>query len=322
MIGAMFHHPARLALALAAAVALVVGAAAPAQAKPDAKQAKINVYVDILNQWSSYVYKQRDDYAGWVDLAKGPDCKSTKARGPSAIGDTAKSTTFPGYLKALKKGPKLPVDAAAVTMVTTLQALWQPTFDASEYYYKRQWKDDDCKRGQALHAQLVELWTQYVAAEQQVRAFVVQYNDDRELAQHAATGKKYGKKLRYHYEQVLIDGKQLVRTLDAALEATPIDAAAITAKLDAFVASVDATNQLAESNRGNAKVYDVLYQGGYTQFVTRAGWFKDAVTELSKTIADPKAKPAAIGHDHEEAVKAYNSMIDAANAIRLTPSIK
>jgi hypothetical protein len=247
----MQHAPARLVLALAVAVAVVAGAAAPAHAKPDAKQAKINVYVDVLNQWSSYVYKQRDDYAAWVDLAKGPDCKSTKARGPSAIGDTAKTTTFPGYLKALKKGPKLPVDAAAVTMVTTLQALWQPSFDASEYYYKRQWKDDDCKRGRELHTQLVELWAQYVAAEAQVRAFVVQYNDDRELAQHAATAKKYGKKLRFQFEQVLIDGKQLVRTLDVALAATPIDAAAITAKLDAFAASVDATNQLAEANRGN-----------------------------------------------------------------------
>jgi hypothetical protein len=318
----MQHAPARLVLALAVAVAVVAGAAAPAHAKPDAKQAKINVYVDVLNQWSSYVYKQRDDYAAWVDLAKGPDCKSTKARGPSAIGDTAKTSTFPGYLKALKKGPKLPVDAAAVTMVTTLQALWQPSFDASEYYYKRQWKDDDCKRGRELHTQLVELWAQYVAAEAQVRAFVVQYNDDRELAQHAATAKKYGKKLRFQFEQVLIDGKQLVRTLDVALAATPIDAAAITAKLDAFAASVDATNQLAEANRGKAKIYDVLYQGGYTQFVTRAGWFKDAVVELGKTIADPKAKPADIGHDHDEAVKAYNAMIDGANAVRLTPSIK
>jgi hypothetical protein len=119
-----------------------------------------------------------------------------------------------------------------------------------------------------------------------------------------------------------LDGKLLVRTLDVALAATPIDAAAITAKLDAFAASVDATNQLAEANRGKAKIYDVLYQGGYTQFVTRAGWFKDAVVELGKTIADPKAKPADIGHDHDEAVKAYNAMIDGANAVRLTPSIK
>ncbi len=311
----------RLALAVVAALALVA-TAAPAHAKPDPRQAKINVYVDILNQWSSYVYKQRDDYAAWVDLAKGPDCKSTKARGPSAIGDTAKTTTFPGYLKALKKGPKLPVDAAAVTMVTTLQALWQPSFDASEYYYKRQWKDDQCKRGQELHAQLVALWDQYVAAEREVRAFVVQYNDERALADHAATGKKYGKKLRWQFEQTLIDGKVLIRAIDAALAAQPRDAAALTAPAAAFSTTLDATAAMVEANHGNAKIYDVLYQGGYTQFVTRAGWYRDAVKHLTDELADAKAKAADVDRAHDEAIKAYNEMIDGANAVRLTPSIK
>lgn len=304
------------------ALAALVVTAGIAQAKPDAKQAKVNVYVDILNQWSSYVYKQRDDYAGWVDLAKGPDCKASKARGPSAIGDTAKSTTFPGYLKALKKGPKLPVDAAAQKMVTTLQALWQPTFDASEYYYKRQWKDDDCKRGQELHATLVALWDEYVAAEREVRAFVVTYNDERQAAQLAATTKKYGKKLRYHYERLILDGKLSIRGIDAALAAQPVDRAAIEAGLAAFVATLDATGALAEAQRSNRKIYDVLYQGGYTQFVTRAGWYRDAVKQLLDTLADAKAKPAAIGKAHDEAIAAYNRFVDGANEVRLTAAIK
>ena len=65
---------------LVLAVSVLVAGVGVAHAKPDPKQAKINVYVDILNNWSSYVYKQRSDYAGWVDLAKGPDCKASKAR--------------------------------------------------------------------------------------------------------------------------------------------------------------------------------------------------------------------------------------------------
>jgi hypothetical protein len=145
----MQHAPARLVLALAVAVAVVAGAAAPAHAKPDAKQAKVNVYIDVLNQWSSYVYKQRDDYAAWVDLRQGPRLQGEQGPRPQRDRRHREDQTFPGYLKALKKGPKLPVDAAAMKMVTTLQALWQPTADASEYYYKRQWKDDDCKRGRS-----------------------------------------------------------------------------------------------------------------------------------------------------------------------------
>lgn len=302
-------------------LALVAGAGA-AQARPDAKQAKINVYIDILNAWSDYVYKQRDDYFGWVDAAKGPDCKASKARGPSAIGDTARDTTFPGYLKALAKAPKLPADEAAVKMVTTLQALWQPTSDASTYYFKRQWKDDDCQRGRALHETLTRLWADYVAAERDVRAFVVAYNDERQVAELATTAKKFGKKLRFHFLQTSFDAKVLVRTVDAALEHAPYDTAAITDKLAVFSTILDATGAMAESHRGNAKIYDVLYQGGYTQFVTHAGWYRDAVKDLLTQLADPKAKPDRLGKAHDEVIRTYNAMVDAGNKVQLTKTIK
>jgi hypothetical protein len=49
---------------------------------------------------------------------------------------------------------------------------------------------------------------------------------------------------------------------------------------------------LAEAQRNNRKVYDVLYQGGYTQFVTRAGWYHGAAPRrgrgaIAKLLADP-----------------------------------
>lgn len=299
-----------------------VTSAGVAHAKPDAKQAKINVYVDVLNNWSSYVFKQRDDYFAWVDRAKGPDCKASKARGPSAIGDTARDQTFPGYLKALKKGPKLAADDAAIKMVTTLQALWQPTADASEYYFKRQWKADDCNKGRELHDALTKLWDEYLAAEREVRMFVVAYNDERQVAELATTAKKYGKKLRFHFLQTSHDAKLLIRTIDAATQTQPYDTAAVTDKLTAFSATLDATAALAEAQRKNRKVYDVLYQGGYTQFVTHAGWYRDAVKELAALLADPKAKPERLGKAHDEAIRAYNAMVDAGNKVQLTKSIK
>lgn len=318
-IGAM--NSVRPLWSLILALALVSGARV-AHAKPDPKQAKVNVYIDVLNAWSGYVYKQRDDYFAWVDRAKGPDCKASKARGPSAIGDTARDQTFPGYLKALKKGPKLPADEAAMKMVTTLQALWQPTADASEYYFKRQWKDDDCQKGKALHETLTALWDEYAAADREVRAFVVAYNDERQVAELATTAKKYGKKLRFHFLQTSHDAKLLIRTIDAATEKQPYDTAAVTEKLTAFVAILDATTALAEAQRNNRKVYDVLYQGGYTQFVTHAGWYRDAVAELAKLLADPKAKPERLGKAHDEVIRTYNAMVDAGNKVQLTKSIK
>lgn len=323
-----------LGLALSVVAGLLL-ASSVAGAKPDAKQAKVNVYVDMLNNWSSYVYKSRGQYAEAVDLAAGPTCQERNLRGPSSIGPTAKKT-FADYQKALAKKPSLPVDAAAKEMAAVLIELWEPSNEASEYYFKRKFKDDGCKRGQELHAQLVALWERYAVADREVRAFVEQFNDERQLAEIAKTKKKYGPKLRYHYEQLLLDGKTLIRVADGELRNETPNLDGIRAALATFVATLDATEALIAKDRDNPKVYNDLYQGGYTQFVRHATWFREAVERSIKTVEAPAMKPGGRGKpdqpdkqrpekiekDRIQTVEAYNRMIDAANKVRLSTAIK
>ncbi|MEZ4399970.1 MAG: DUF3829 domain-containing protein [Kofleriaceae bacterium] len=332
------------ASAFAALVAvLAIAVPTPAHAKPDAKQAKVNVYVDMLNNWSSYVYKARNQYGDVIDLAKGPTCKESNLRGPSAMGPSAKQT-FATYQKDLAKKPALPVDAAAKEMAAVLVELWEPTNEASDYYGKRQWRDDDCKRGQELHARLVELWARYATADREVRAFVEKYNDDLQAAAIGKTKKKYGPKFRYHYELLLLDGKAMVRTFDAELGAAQPNVEAIKTALAGFEATLAATEALLAKDRNNAKIYNELYQGGYTQFVKHAGWFRDAIASTLKVIEEPPAKPPAkplapdkqkaaderaakqrmekLARESKQTIDAYNRMIDAANAVRISTKVK
>ncbi len=326
-----------LALAALATVAALAVTVATAEAKPDATQAKVNVYVDILNNWSSYVYKSRGLYLEAVDPQAGPTCKERNLRGPSSIGDTAKKT-FADYKKALAKKPKLPVDAQALEMVTVLMELWEPTNEASEYFYKRKFKDDECKRGQELHPRLMALWERYAVADRDLRAFVEKHNDDRQLAEIAKTKKKYGSKFRYHYEQLLIDGKALVRTYDHALASETPDVEAIKGALATFVATLEATDALVAKDRDNKKVYNDLYQGGYTQFVKHGAWFREAIERSIKTLEerpDPakfkkdadreraeKQRVEKIVKERTQTIDAYNRYIDAANKVRLSKAIK
>jgi len=316
----------RLPIVAGIALSMLALVASPAFAKPDAKQAKINVLVDVLNAWSGYVYDNSSSYTKVVDPTKGPTCKESNLRGPSAIGDTALKTTFPAYKKALAKAPKLAIDAAAMKMVDTLIALSAPTNEASEYYYKRKFKDDDCKRGQELHVQLLPLWQDFITAERDVRAFIVTYNDELQVKSLAATKKKYGEKLRYHYEKSLADGKLLIREIDAQLAAETPDGAAISARLDAFAATIEMTQTLSEKERPNRKIYDVLYQGGYTQFVSRGINFRDSSKRLVETLAKPDKKPKQQASELERAQKQtlvdYNGMVDAANKVQLSAKIK
>jgi hypothetical protein len=325
----------RFGLALSAVAALLLLGTTVAAAKPDAKQTKVNVYVDMLNNWSSYVYKSRGQYGDTVDMAAGPTCKERNLRGPSSIGPTAKKT-FAAYQKALAKKPKLPVDAAAKEMAAVLIELWEPSNEASEYYFKRKFKDDDCKRGQELHGQLVALWERYAVADREVRAFVEQFNDERQIKEVAKTKKKYGPRLRYHYEQLLIDGKALIRVADGELRNETPDLDGIRTALATFTATLESTEALVAKDRDNKKVYNDLYQGGYTQFVKHATWFREAVEKSIKTVEAPAMKPGRGGKPDQpdkqrpekiekgrtQTVDAYNRMIDAANKVRLSKAIK
>ncbi len=305
------------------AAALLLGPAPDSHAaKPSKKQQKVNLYVELLNSWSPYMYKGWSGYTAWVDVEAGPTCKERGLRAPGGLGDSAKKR-FDGYALALKKGPKLEVDAQARAMIEALQELREPIITASDYYYKRRFKDDECALGKELHPKLMAAWAKYQGAEPAVRAFVVTYNDQRAVDDLKKTKKKYGKKLRWHLEKLIIDGKVLVRTVSTQLDAEGFDLDAVGVALEAFAATQQAAFDLSEAAKGD--VATVLYQGGYKQFVKRASWFRDAVEALVKELskpADAKINESNRKRTIDQVFSSYNNMIEGANAVRLSKKVK
>lgn len=290
----------------------------PASAKGDKGQAKIGVYVQILNQWSSYVFKNRSNYAAWVaDYQTGPTCAERGIRGPSAVGDSAPGT-YAGLLKALAKKPKMDGDAPAIEMVKLLQAMIAPTKAASDYYHKNEHKKDGCNKGQQLHPVLVAAWDKYAAADRKLRDFVSNYNDQREAAELAKTAKKYGKKLRWHFSMMISQGKALIRAFDTPKP----DAATITPLLDAFKGTVAAAMVLVD--KADKKDAQVLYQGGYKQYANHyAKQYIEAVQRALKALADPDPKRApAIERAIKQVYGDYNRMVDHGNKVLLSKKIK
>ncbi len=302
---------------------LVAAFAAPAAARgPTKKQKKVNVYVEIINKWSSYVSKTRTNYSKWVDMKKGPTCKERGIRGPGGIGDSAKAT-FAGYKKALKKGPKLAADAGARKMVAALIKMHAPINEASKYYHKHKYKDDDCKRGKELHIVLVALFAEFAEGDRVVRSFVTEYNDQRALKDLAKTKKKYGKRFRYYHEKIIVDGKALVRIVDSQMQQEQPDLAEIKTSLAGFSASLDAVER--QLKKAKKKAASVLYQGGYKQFVKNGTWFKEAIVDLLRVVEKPdkrRQSKNAVSRSLKQVFKAYNNMVDASNKVMLSKKIK
>lgn len=317
-------HKSIRKLATLASLALAVAMTSEAAAKPSDKDLKVNTYVQIINDWSNYVYDNRSRHAKWVsDMNTGPTCKERGISGPSGVGDDA-AQTYQAFRKAMKKGPKLDADEAALQMVTALEELIKPVKEATDYFDRAKYKSDDCKRGKELHTILVATWNKYIEGDRKVRAFVDKYNDERQAAELADDLKKYGKKLRYYHHKLPIDAKALIRAVDA-VPANKSDTTDVRAAMAALAQSLSEVKPIvAQEKKG--KNSDALYQGGYEQFVMYAGRFKDDVDEWVKAVdeevKDPKANKGHRERARTSLIGSYNSFVDQTNQTMFSKGMK
>jgi hypothetical protein len=131
---------------------------------------KTNLYVQALNAVSS-IRSTYNRYASWVDLKKGP---TGKERYITYGLYTLNSSPINDMTAAAAKGPTLApplakLDEAAVKLAGAAKTLAPLVKAASDYYEQEDYKDDDAKRGQELHAQMMPLFEQVFAAEEALR---------------------------------------------------------------------------------------------------------------------------------------------------------
>lgn len=294
---------------------------ATATAGNAAEDAKINAYVDLVNRWTPQVQDNQRHYLAWADAKTGPTCKERGLQAPTGIPDSAERE-LAKVAQIEKAKPALPIDATVGKLVAALTALAAPTREAAVYYGRHQFKDDACKRGQELHAVLVAQWAAYLDAEHELRAFLVDRGDkEAEVALDAAK-KKYGTKLRYHFEKSLMDSKLVLREIEAQLagpDAKP-DVAAIETKLATLGTTLDEVGPMADHDKIAKPLYDDLYSGGYIVFLRAARDFQRNATTLVDKLRAGRAKEIdTIG---KALVASYNQMIANANKVRFSARVQ
>jgi hypothetical protein len=292
--------------------------------KPTPTEAKVSTYIEIINSESEHVFSNYDRYTKRLkDVEKGPTCTEL---GPqswiSGMGPSAPER-YAGFRKGIAKKPKLDMDETVTSMLDAVEALYKPENEASEYYFQSKFKQDNCKRGQELHKELMAGWTKYMRAEQTLRAYLDKYTDERDQKELGETQKKYGKAFHYYHRKLMVDAKALIRVADAK---NP-DLAAVRERLAPFEATLNEAKALDEKER-KGKLGDALYQGGYEQMLTHAGWLRDATNELIRVAEneakDPKAasrtnaRPTAM----KNLVNSYNGLVDQSNKVMYSKAMK
>ena len=307
------------------ALVSVPGASLAAGKQQSPKEAKVSVYISIINSQSQYVFKSYSSYTKQVaDVNKGPTCNEIDpARlSPGSMSSSALDD-YKSWKKALAKAPKLESDAAALDMVDALEQLYGPENEASEYYYQRKYKADACKRGIELHPLLMAGWTKYMKAEDTLRVFLDKYTDERDTAELVKTEKQYGKGLHYHQSKLMLQAKALVHLTDK-----PLDLATLKEQMALFEPLVTSAKELVAKEK-KGKNAEGIYHGGYEQFVSAASQYGDTVKRLVNVLeeerADPKSaakQPQRLQDSVKSSISAFNRLVDQSNKVMYTKAMK
>jgi hypothetical protein len=119
---------------------------------------KTNLYVRALNA-ASNIRRSYDRYDSWVDVQKGPTGKERLVYGlytinTSPVNDMVEAATRGPTLK-----PSLPaIDDAVAKLAGATKTLVPLIKAAADYYEQEDYKDDNAKRGQELHGQMMPLF--------------------------------------------------------------------------------------------------------------------------------------------------------------------
>ena len=321
------YHKLSTTLSVAA---LCFGVASPTYARGKDKklEAKIGAYVYALNTATRSVFEAQKNYARyWEDYEVGPTC--TEKRMPSQLYfSSLMPSVWQDLAKVVKSKPKLKdLDPAAQTIATTLEKFSTLGREVSQYYQKREYKNDNCAKGKEYHKTLVAMWKDYDQADQVIRAFVIKRNDEREQGDLAATQKKYGKNMRYHAQKTMIDAKAMVRGMEAELKKPEPDLAALKQAGAPFQETLKGLVDLGEKNRSMADTF------GYLRYMRAAQGLDKAVTEFIERIETKKefskyeekslkSGSQSVKGSFPRIMSQFNGLITQSNQLRFPSKVK
>ncbi len=287
---------------------------------PDAQlSAKLRVYAECLSRNSTSVQRARDRYQNWRAAGAEPSCReSCVSWGVSQIYlNRGSGGCLAEVQKARTAPPGLPaLEAAGDRLTGALDAIATVADEGHRYYDEKDYKDDACAKGRALHPKLVAGFAAYFAAEQEVRGIL-----DKELPalqqrllERAQRDDPQG--FLAPYLKTVMECRRLLDVLRGMAEGTGSDGDAKGVR--AMIASIETNLDQAVRAEQDHPLTDRISHPLFPYTV--GGQVKGAVLELLKAAKELAResrrairKRSSSGHGHEHplapAVSAYNRLI-------------
>jgi hypothetical protein len=271
---------------------------------------KTNLYVQALNAVSS-VHSTYNRYASWVDVKKGP---TGKERYITYGLYTLNSSPINDMIAAATKGPPLhpplpKLDDAAVKLAGAAKTLAPLVKAASEYYEQEDYKDDNAKRGQELHAQMMPLFEQVFAAEAALRSGLDSIKGEVDRRQLAEIEKQAGKNYEWHLRNYMINAKALADLLPNSADAPMIDAAAYKTRYANLETAYNGFTQYSETPEAKKPIMRSFVETAVKDYFAASKF-------LRRVLDAPKPDKREYVQKANDLIQKYNTLISRTNSVR------
>lgn len=270
---------------------------------------KTNLYVKALNA-ASNVRRSYDRYDSWVDVQKGPIGKERLIYGlytinTSPVNDMVEAATRGPTLK-----PALPaIDDAVAKLAGATKTLVPLIKAASDYYEQEDYKDDNAKRGQELHAQMMPLFEQVFAAEAALRRGLDSIKGEVDRRQLVEIEKTSGRNYEWHLRNFMINAKALVDLLPESADAPMIDAAAYKSRYANLEAAYNAFTQFGETPEAKKPIMSSFVETAVKDYFAASKF-------LRRVLDAPKPDKREYVQKVNDLVEKYNTLISRTNSVR------
>ena len=273
---------------------------------------KTNLYVKALNA-ASNVRRSYERYASWVDVKKGPTGKERYiSYGLYEISSSAVNDMVAAATKGPTLRPALPqLDEAAVKLAGAARTIAPLVKAAEDYYEQEDFKDDNAKRGQELHGQMMPLFEQVFAAETALRRGLDSVKGEVDRRQLAQLEKQSGRNYEWHLRSFMIQAKALVDLLPESADAPMIDAASYKARYANLETAYTSFVQFGEQHPEEVKK---VIMASFVETALKD--FFAASKFLRRVLDGPKPAKSDYVQKVNDLVEKYNTLIQRTNSVR------
>jgi hypothetical protein len=281
--------------------------------------AKLNPYIECINNTSRRVLDSGQRYRSWIDPAKGLTGTEQNVYGLYEVDD--QKTCIDGIKTSAEAEPRdEEIEKVAADYAAAFGEVQPLIADAYKYYQEKNYADDKFAKGKELHPKLEAALDKFAEADTKLRTAVQSRNDALQQRELERVEKEEGRKLLFHTKNVMARAKSLVEASNIP-DWKVLDLAKYEPVFEEFEKALDECEKYSKEHKAETDSITM-----FSSFTGDATEFKMAAKELIRRKRDNKeyndsdkmwleSSPERVEGHPAKVSQTYNDLVSTSNSL-------